>query len=297
MTVLLQISDPHFGTERAQVVAALERLVHALRPGVLLLSGDITQRATAAQFAAARAFVDRLAVPAVLTIPGNHDIPLFNVAARLFSPYAHYARAFGAAMEPQHENDEVLVLAVNTTRWYRHADGEVSAAQIERVAQRLEAAPPAQWRIVVVHQPIAVTREQDRHNLLHGHEAAARRWAAAGADMVVGGHIHLPFVLPLRERWPDLPRAVWAVQAGTAVSHRVRADAGNSVNVFRLGTDLPAAAALAPAALRRCVVERWDHSAAAQRFERASVHELQHDKTGETSAGADAHAPSPALTA
>ncbi|MDP3821547.1 MAG: metallophosphoesterase [Burkholderiales bacterium] len=275
MTVLLQVSDPHFGTERPEVVAALERFAHELRPGVLLLSGDITQRATVAQFAAARAFVDRLGVPVVLAIPGNHDIPLFNVAARLFSPYGHFSQAFGKELEPQFENDDVLVLALNTTRWYHHADGAVSVAQIERVARRLEAARPAQCRIVVVHQPVAVTREQDRHNLLHGHEAAVRRWAAAGADLVVGGHIHLPFVLPLRERWPDLPRPVWAVQAGTAVSRRVRADAGNSVNVFRVGASLVAAAAGDPAAARRCVVERWDHSAAAQSFEHVSVHELR----------------------
>lgn len=279
MTVLLQVSDPHFGTERPEVVEALERFVHELRPGVLLLSGDITQRATVAQFAAARAFVDRLGVPVVLAIPGNHDIPLFNVAARLFSPYGHFSRAFGADLEPQFENDEVLVLALNTTRWYRHADGEVSRVQIERVARRLEAARPGQARFVVVHQPVAVTREQDRHNLLHGHEAAVRRWAAAGADLVVGGHIHLPFVLPLRERWPDLPRPLWAVQAGTAVSHRVRADAGNSVNVFRLGASL-AAAAPGETAARRCMVERWDHSTAMRRFERVSMHDLRDAHAG-----------------
>jgi 3',5'-cyclic AMP phosphodiesterase CpdA len=274
MTVLLQISDPHFGTERPEVVAALERFVHELQPGVLLLSGDITQRATEVQFAAALAFVDRLGVPVVLAIPGNHDIPLFNLAARLFSPYGHFSQAFGKDLEPQFENDEVLVLTLNTTRWYRHADGEVSTDQIDRVARRLAAARPAQTRIVVVHQPGAVTREQDRHNLLHGHEAALRRWATAGADIVVGGHIHLPFVLPLRERWPDLPRPVWAVQAGTAVSRRVRADAGNSVNVFRVGGSMPAARP-GESAMRRCVVERWDHGAAAQRFERVSVHELR----------------------
>ena len=274
MTVLLQISDPHFGTERPEVAAALERFVHEQRPGVLLLSGDITQRATVAQFAAARAFVDRLGVPVVLAIPGNHDIPLFNLAARLFSPYGHFSQAFGMDLEPQFESDEVLVLALNTTRWYRHADGAVSAAQIERVARRLEAARPCQARFVVVHQPVAVTREEDRHNLLHGAEPAVRRWAAAGADIIVGGHIHLPFVLPLRERWPELPRPVWAVQAGTAVSRRVRADAGNSVNVFRVGASL-AAAQPGEAAARRGVVERWDHGAAARRFQRVSVHELR----------------------
>ena len=142
-------------------------------------------------------------------------------------------------------------------------DGEVSAAQIERVAQRLVRARPALWRIVVVHQPVAVTRATDQHNVLHGHEAAVRRWAAAGADLVVGGHIHLPFVLPLHERWTGLQRALWAVQAGTAVSDRVRAEVGNSVNVLRLAA-MP----------RHGVVERWDHIAASERFERVAAHAL-----------------------
>ena len=280
MTVLLQVSDPHFGTERAEVVEALERFAHELRPDVLLLSGDITQRATSLQFDAARAFVARLRVPAVLAIPGNHDIPLFNPAARLFAPYARFRRAFGDALEPRFENADVRVLALNTTRWYRHEDGAVSAAQIEQVAQHFAATTPAQWRVVVVHQPAAVTRHEDRHNVLRGHEAALRRWAGAGVDLVVGGHIHLPFVLPLRERWPDLARPMWAVQAGTAVSTRVRADAGNSVNVIRTGAAAgdaawACAADSAKLAPRRCTVERWDHNAAMQGFERVAVHRLE----------------------
>ena len=282
MTVLLQVSDPHFGTERAEVVEALERFAHALRPDALLLSGDITQRATRAQFDAACAFVARLRVPAVLAIPGNHDIPLFNLALRLIAPYGRYRRAFGDDLEPAFETADVCVLTLNTTRWYRHEDGAVSAAQIEKIARRFEAAAPAQWRIVVVHQPVAVTRHEDRRNLLHGHEAALRRWAAAGADLVVGGHIHLPFVLPLRERWPGLARPMWAVQAGTAVSDRVRADAGNSVNVIRIGAAAgdaawACAADSAKRAPRRCTVERWDHNAAMQRFERVAVHRLEGD--------------------
>ena len=269
MTVLLQVSDPHFGTERAEVVAALERFAHALQPDVLLLSGDITQRGTATQFALARAFVERLRVPSVLAIPGNHDISLFNPVRRLLAPYRRFAQAFGRVLEPEFETPDVLVLALNTTRRLRHADGAVSAAQIARVARRLAAATPAQWRIVVVHQPVAVTRQADDHNLLHGHANAVRRWAAAGADLVVGGHIHLPFVLPLRARWPDLPRPMWAVQAGTSVSSRVRADVGNSVNLIRIG-----AAGEADAA-RHCSVERWDHAPATQAFERVTAHRLE----------------------
>ena len=277
MTLLLHVSDTHFGTERAPVVAALECLVREQRPDVMLLSGDITQRATRAQFAAARRFVDRLALPALVAIPGNHDIPLFNLAARLLWPYARYARAFGQNLEPQFENPDVLVLGLNTTRRWRHVDGALSAAQIERVARRCEQAPAAQWRIVVVHQPMAVSRPQDAHNLLHGRDAAVRRWSSAGVNLVLGGHIHLPFVQPLHEQWAGLPRPLWAVQAGTAVSTRVRAEAGNSVNLIRIdpGTVGPAGTAAA----RPLQVERWDHLPAAQRFECVAVHRLpqRHD--------------------
>ena len=136
MTVLLQVSDPHFGTERLPVVEAIVQLARKLNPQVLLLTGDITQRATRKQFSAARAFVERLNVPTVLAIPGNHDIPLFNLVARALTPYGHYISSFGSNLEPEYEDNDVLVIALNTTRWYRHKDGEISAEQIERVVAR-----------------------------------------------------------------------------------------------------------------------------------------------------------------
>ena len=153
MTTLLQISDTHFGTEQAPVVQALSALAHQQRPDVVVLSGDITQRARPAQFAAARAFADGLGAP-LLAVPGNHDIPLFDVWTRLRQPYARYIAAFGADLEPVHRSADLLVVCVNTTRAWRHKDGEISAQQIERVAQRVAAAGPGQLRVVVVHQPV-----------------------------------------------------------------------------------------------------------------------------------------------
>ncbi len=257
MTLLLQVSDPHFGTERPAVVEALVRLALDLRPDVLLLSGDITQRATRAQFAAALAFVQRLQVPRCLALPGNHDIPLWHLPLRLVRPYARYSAAFGDMLEPSLDIDDLLLLAVNTTRWWRHEDGQLSAAQIDAVASRLSRARPHQRRVVMVHQPLAVTRPEEMKNRLHGHEAALQRWGAAGVDLIVGGHIHLPFVLPLAA-------GGWAVQAGTAVSSRVRGDAGNSVNVIRIDA----------AAAERATVERWDHDPAQQAFVEGPVHRL-----------------------
>lgn len=266
MSLVLQISDPHFGTEQPPVVEALVRLVRDQAPTLVVLSGDITQRARRRQFRAARAFVDRLGAPAMLAIPGNHDIPLFNLAARLFTPYVNHCREFGSDLEPMFESEQLLVIALNTTRIYRHTDGEVSAGQIARVARRLERATPSQLRVVVTHQPVAVTRAQEQTNLLHGREAAVRSWAHAGADLILGGHIHLPYVLALHEQFAGLRREVWAVQAGTAVSWRVRHDAGNSVNLLRYA---------GVRRHRRCVaVERWDYSEPQQCFLLTTINEL-----------------------
>ena len=261
--MLLHISDPHFGTEQPPVVDALLRFAHAQRPEHVVLSGDITQRARRKQFRAAREFVDRLGVPSTLTIPGNHDIPLFNLAARVLSPYANFAREFGAELEPSFESPRLLVVALNTTRARRHKNGEVSLQQIERVAQRLRAARSGQLRVVVVHQPIAVLHEEDEHDRLRGHaDTAIERWSQAGADLVLGGHIHLPYVLPLHERSPRIARRMWAVQAGTAVSRRLRNGVPNSVNVIRWGDGLPDG---------RCAIERWDYLEQARAFDKVAA--------------------------
>lgn len=262
---ILHISDPHFGTEQAQVVEALVRLAQAQTPELVILSGDITQRAQTSEFEAARKFMDRLGAPAHLAIPGNHDIPLFHLAARVFTPYARYCRAFGDDLAPVFESDQLLVIGVNTTRRYRHIDGEVSKEQIDRVVSRLQQARAAQLRIVVTHQPVYVMRSEDEENLLHGRDEAMHRWAEAGADLILGGHIHLPFIGALHERIADFPRRVWAVQAGTALSARIRHEAGNSINLIRYG-DL--------AALSYCIIERWDYDGKSQAFMLVSAKEL-----------------------
>ena len=264
MSVLLHLSDSHFGTEQAPVMEALAALAQQQQqqqPDLVVLSGDITQRAKGSQFNAARAFTERLGAP-LLALPGNHDIPLFDLRQRIFDPYARHRKAFGNLLEPTHVSHELLVQCVNTTRWYRHKGGTVSSAQIERVVSRLRTAQPSQLRVVVVHHPIAVLRATERHNLLHGHADAQKRWARAGCDVVLGGHIHLPYVMELA----GLARPMWAVQAGTAVSSRVRTGVANSVNVLRWGGDT---------ALGLCLIEQWDYTAATRAFSCTRVTQIR----------------------
>jgi 3',5'-cyclic AMP phosphodiesterase CpdA len=268
LSLLLQISDPHFGTERPLVVAALQELVRLQKPSLIVLSGDITQRAHPREFNAARRFVQGLEVPVVLSIPGNHDIPLFNPLARLCFPYANYSQAFGAELEPEHDSPSLLVLGVNTTRRYRHIQGEVSQAQVERVSQRLRAASPQQLRVVVTHQPVHVIRERDLKNLLRGHARAVCAWSGAGADVILGGHIHLPYVRPLSDAFPNLPRRTWSVQAGTALSHRLRGGTSNSVNLLRYSAQ----------EAKTCDVERWDYADPHTAFVRVETRQLELDR-------------------
>lgn len=238
MTTLLQVSDMHFGTEIPAVVEALVGFAQRARPDVLIVSGDITQRARSGQFSAAWRFCERTGVPRVLAVPGNHDIPLFNLPARVFSPYGNYMRNFGHDLEPEYVSPDVLVVSVNTTRWYRHKHGEVGPEQIARVEHRLRSATPRQLRVVVTHQPVHVTATSDTNNLLRGHKLAVDAWARAGAHLILGGHIHLPHIEPVA--------GMWSVLAGTAVSQRLRSGHPNSVNLIRYSGG-------------ECTIERWDY--------------------------------------
>jgi len=265
MTLLLQVSDPHFGTERPEVVEALVALAMSHRPDVLVLSGDITQRARRAQFQAAARLCDRLGIATRLVLPGNHDIPLFDVATRLFQPYRLYRQYFGGEMSPVIDRPGLLVIGVNTTRARRHKHGEVSARQIADVSDRLRASPGNQLRIVVTHQPVDVPTSGEENNLLRGHAQAVPAWVAAGADVVMGGHIHLPFARPLSVRFPELSRRAWCVQAGTSVSSRVRDGLPNSVNFIARGE------------AGQARVERWDFQAGTG-FQRVDSLEMALDR-------------------
>ena len=250
--MILHLTDPHFGTEQPAVVRGLIALAARRRPGLVIVSGDITQRARASQFAAAHRFLNRLCAECdadprtdLLVIPGNHDLPLFNVALRLADPYGPYTRWFGSDLEPTVAQPGIALLGVNTTRPWRHQHGEVSSAQIARVVGRLQRCAPDALKLVVTHQPLHVIEADDTKDLLRGHLAARQAWADAGADLLLSGHTHQSFVAPL----PAPLNATWVVQTGTAVSSRIRERVPNSVHLIR-HSGLPTG--------QRAVVERWD---------------------------------------
>lgn len=257
MIRLLHLSDTHFGTEVDAVVEALWARVSQLGPNVVVCSGDVTQRARASEFERAGAFFQRFGDVPRITVPGNHDIPLWNVWARFTRPYVGFQRTFGS-LETTFETPLLTLVALNTTHPTRHKHGYVSPAQVEDVSSRLSQCTPRQLRVVVTHQPLYVEAASDRHNQLRGNALAARRWAETGVDLVLGGHIHLPYFKPVPPAFADMSRSFWVAQAGTAVSERVRSNALNSFNMIHWDGSA-------------CNLERWDFDPKAAAFERHGV--------------------------
>lgn len=259
MTSILHISDTHFGTEQQPVVEAIEEHLKEHGADLLVLSGDITQRARSKQFAAAQAFIQRLdsyGIAQKLIVPGNHDIPLHDLVTRFLSPYENYRRYIGDQLEPVIENDELLIIGLNTTHPKRRKDGRVTEDQVRAVCERLKRSSPTKLRIVVAHQPFGSMVPSDLRNLQHGAREALRHWAEAGLDLVMGGHIHLPYVLPLSNQYPELAREIWIVQAGTALSSRLRGRLPNSFNRLYFNNRDG----------KQVRVERWDYQPQCCRF-------------------------------
>lgn len=227
--IIAHISDTHFGTEEPPVCAALRRDILRQVPNLVVLTGDITQRARAAQFHAARFFLDSLAPIPILAIPGNHDLPLFDLYTRLTAPYRLYREHIADVLAPVWQNSDVGVIGVNSTRPRRHKNGELPAELVREVASRL-AALTQPFKVVALHHPLAIVEAGDLANRARGADEAIAAWVEAGADLFLGGHIHLPYCIPVGPGG----RQALVLQAGTAVSRRRREGQSNSYNLIRL---------------------------------------------------------------
>jgi 3',5'-cyclic AMP phosphodiesterase CpdA len=187
-------------------------------PHVVAVSGDLTQRARGWQFRQARAFLDRLPGRHVV-VPGNHDIPLYNVLARFGVPRRRFRRHITADRWPAVLDDEVAVFGADTTRSFTIKDGRLRAGDLRRLGEVLEAAGDV-VKIVVCHHPFD---DRDAVNAL----------VAGGADVLLTGHLHLSYVGHTATRYQAAGRSAIVVEAGTATSVRARGEA-NSFNLLHV---------------------------------------------------------------
>ncbi len=231
MRVVVHLSDIHFGRVDLTTIGPLTEAIFRVSPDLVAVSGDLTQRARRREFAAARAFLDSLTFPQ-LVVPGNHDVPLYNVLTRFVTPLARYRDAITDNLAPVHRDEEMIVVGVNTARSWTWGEGRINARQVDAVVAHLSGVPRDVIRIVVTHHPFDLPEGVKEARLLGRAEMAMKKLSAAGADLFLAGHLHISHIGHAGERYDIGNHTALVVQAGT-LSVRSRGEEP-SFNVLRI---------------------------------------------------------------
>ena len=226
MARLVHLSDLHFGAHDDKLVAAVEARIDAEKPDLVVISGDFTQRARTDQFEQACAFLTRLKERGheVIGVPGNHDIPLYDVLRRFFSPLARYRRYIDDSLCPVIELPTAVVLGVNTARSATIKDGKINDEQIDFIRNTFERVPAHIPRVLVTHHPIfALPTGQGIGEPIKNQGRVLDMIGTLGVDVLLAGHNHRASHQDSADFVTKSTGAL-VIQAGTATSTRVRGE-------------------------------------------------------------------------
>ncbi len=232
MKTIAHISDLHFGRDIPHVAEALAADLTAQHPTLVVASGDLTQRARGREFRAAHDYLARLPHPQ-LVVPGNHDVPLYDVARRFLAPLTRYCRFIDGELDPTFCDDQLLVVGLNTARSFTWKNGRISVEQIAALEGRLSAGG-LRVKVVVTHHPFLPPPGDAGIDLVGRAAHAMEVLDACNVDLLLAGHLHRGYAGDIRTHYPAARRAMIAVQAGTAISSRTREGEPNAYNVIHV---------------------------------------------------------------
>jgi 3',5'-cyclic AMP phosphodiesterase CpdA len=230
MVRIVHISDLHFGTVVQELCDPLLDEIAVLQPRLVVISGDLTQRAKEWQFAEAAEFLKRISQPK-LVVPGNHDVPLWNVWNRFYKPLDRYKRYISADLEPEYQDDEIIVLSINTARSFVWKGGRISFDQMTRLENRLNSASPGLFKAVVMHHPIVPLERAPGLGIVGRAKKALEILEKGGVALIMAGHGHDDYIGKSTARYGSALSSILVAHAGTALSNRTRG-ARNSFNLL-----------------------------------------------------------------
>ena len=223
MRTILHISDVHFGPPHLpRVSKGVLEFIERHRPSMVVLSGDLTQRARPEQFQEARAFVDSIPVPTIV-VPGNHDVPLYRVWERAFNPFGCYRKHFSEELEPTFRDEELLIVGINTAFGWTVKEGRIKLARLLEVARIFEEAPADLFKIVVAHHHLIPPPNFGSQRVLGNAYEAIDLFSGVGVDLILSGHQHQTYIGNSEEFYPKKGRPpVVVLHSGTTTSRRGR---------------------------------------------------------------------------
>ncbi len=266
----MHLSDLHFGRADPRILAPLLAAVAAARPDLVVVSGDFTQRARVREFEAAARFVADLPRPRLL-VPGNHDVPLYDLVRRWLTPLRRYRHYIADDLAPFYADAEIAAMGINTARALTFKNGRINQAQLAFAAERLAASGPDVTRIVVTHHPFdapdpVAPGAAPVHGVVGRAQMAMAGFLKSRVDMILSGHLHISHIGRTAQRYPIAGRAALLIQAGTATSTRKRGEV-NAFNIVRIAR---------PEAEIACMV--WDSEQTT--FRQASVERFGESEEG-----------------
>ncbi len=229
---LVHLSDLHFGAADPDLLPHLLAAVAAIAPDISVVSGDFTQRAWPEEFQQARAFVEQLpGVP--IFVPGNHDLAFYNPLRRALQRLRYYKRYITSNLQPWHFDAEVAILGLNTSRVRHLRDGRIRHWQVDVLEEQMAKAAPGAIKVLVTHHPFDLPESYALTELI-GRDVMER--VVRSVDLLLAGHMHVSYSGATAMRYKIAGSSAIFVQAGTAISSRMRGEA-NSFQVIRLDRD------------------------------------------------------------
>jgi 3',5'-cyclic AMP phosphodiesterase CpdA len=232
MTIIAHLSDLHFGAIDQAVADALVIAVQQAQPDIVVVSGDLTQRARKPEFVAAQRFLNALPKPQIV-VPGNHDVPLYNLFKRFFAPLSRYRRFISPDICPYFSSPGLAIAGLNTARSLTFKGGRLNREQLGDLKRRFASEPPDATRIVVTHHPFEGASATDAEGIVGRAQMAMQVFAEARVDVILSGHLHFSRLNSSALRYAIEGYAALLIQAGTATSLRRRAEV-NSFNLLRV---------------------------------------------------------------